>query len=205
MAKKKIPRQRVQWTHEDLVELLAWLDHTVQHDDINFHETVVHHLKRSRLKEFTLTQIEDKLRRLWSKYGSNDPSRKGIGWRDDIFTSGSSCLVGLSTEEQEDTASRLRGLEAGYNASHPFPSHRLRRRSRPTNTGSSHRLNFESSESPRNRITTHSRYRTQTLSLTSSTVKRESETHDRSPSRQAASRKRKRATPNVRVMPVTLP
>ena len=194
MVKKKIPQQRVilQWVHEDLVELFAWLDYTIQHDDIDFHKTVVHHLKESRLKEFTITKIEGKLQYLWNKYGSNDPSRKGIKWKDDVFTSGSLCLVGLSIKEQKDTASRLRELEAEYNASHPFPGHRLRRRSRPTNTRSSHHLNFESLESPRNRITAHSRHHTQTLSLTPSTVKQESETNDKSPSWEAVSGERKR-------------
>jgi hypothetical protein len=200
MAKKKTPRQKVQWSHEDLVELLAWLNHTIQHDDIDFFETVVHHLQDSRQKDCTLTQIEGKLRGLWSKYGVDDPSRKGIGWKDDVFTNGSLCLVGLSVKEKEDTASTLRGLEDGYNARHPFPSHRLRNRSRSTNTGSPRHASLQSSEISRTGMPTQSRYRAQTLSLTPSTVKHESEANEKSPSWAVTPGKRKRATPSVGVL-----
>jgi hypothetical protein len=199
MAKKKTPRQHVQWSHEDLVELLAWLNHTIQHDDIDFFETVLHHLKDSRQKDWTLTQVEGKLRGLWTKYGIDDPSRKGIHWKDYVFTKGSLCL-GLSDKEKEDIASTLKELEDGYNARHPSPSHRLRNRSRPTNTGSPRHASLQSSETSRNGIPTPSRYRTQTLSVTPSIVKHESEANEKSPSRAVTSGKRKRATPNVGVL-----
>jgi hypothetical protein len=198
--KKKIPQRRAEWTCECTVEVLAWLDHTLQHDDVDFAETAAQHLKQSCLKEFTLTQIEDKLRRLWKGYGSNDVSREDTGWRKNIFTSGSACVVGLDPAEKKDIASRVRELEAGYDASHQFPSQRLRRRSRSTTTGSPYRSNLELSKNPKNRVTAHSRYRTQTLSLTPSTVKRESETNDNSPSREGAARKRIRGTKSVRAI-----
>jgi hypothetical protein len=199
MAKKKTRRQIVQWAPEDLVELLAWLDHTTQHDDIDFFETVVNHLKDSRQKDCTITQIEGKLRGLWTKYGIDDPSRKDIGWKDDVFTNGSLCLVGLSVKEKEDTASTLKALQDGYNASHPFPSDRLRNRSRPINTRSPRHASLQSSEISRNGIPTQSRYRTQTLSLTPSKVKYENEVNEKSLSRVATPGKRKRAAARVGV------
>lgn len=198
--KKKIPQRRTEWTHESIVELLAWLDHSLQHDDVDFHETAAEQLKQSCLKEFTVAQIEDKLRRLWRGFGSNEVPRERVGWRKNIFTSGSACVVGLKPVEKKDIASRVRELEAGYDASHQFPSQRLRQRSRSTTTASPYRSNFELSKNPKKRVASYSRYRTQTLSLTPSTVKRESETNDNSPSREGGARKRIRGTKGVRAI-----
>jgi hypothetical protein len=124
MGNKKISRPKVQWSYEDLMALLAWLDHSIQHDDIDFSEHIVEHLKESRQKEFTLTQIEGRLRHLWTCYGIGDLSCKRIRWGDDIFAHGSLCL-GLSAQEKEGIKSTLQGLEEGYNTYHPFTSHLL--------------------------------------------------------------------------------
>lgn len=199
MAKKnkKTSQERVKWHHEDLVELLAWLDHTIEHDDINFSNTAVDHLKESREKDFTIAQIENKLRALWDEYGTNDLPRRGIKWRDHVFVHGSSSIVGLGTDEKEDVASRLQALEEHYEASHLFPSQRLRRRSRPVNVESRRHTSSECLGTPRNKTPRQSRTRSRTLSLTPTAVKRETETAEKGFPQKAVPRKRKRAAPSV--------
>jgi hypothetical protein len=197
MAKKKktTPRPRQLWCEDDLLELLAWLDYTLQHDDINFLATAVDHLKESRQKDFSLAQIQDKLRRQWTDYGSNDPSLAGLSWKD-IYVRGSSCLA-LDPHEKEIIESILQNLEEGYNNIRLFNSRRLRSRSIPTNGGSNHLASSEYSGSPRKKTPIQLRQRTPTLSLPPSAIKREIETIEKESRPKSASKKRKRKTPGV--------
>lgn len=93
MAKRKrntAPYQQV-WHEDDVVQLVAWLNHTIQHE-IDFNDTVVQHLQKSRNKSVSLTQVNSKLSALWNSYGSNDlPDKK---WKE-LFNQGSSILTRL--------------------------------------------------------------------------------------------------------------
>jgi hypothetical protein len=52
---------------EDLYEMLAWLDYCVAKgfNPKKFKRSIVGHLKRSRQRDFTLEQIDERLDRLW--------------------------------------------------------------------------------------------------------------------------------------------
>src|SRR5271170_277050 len=53
---------------EDVNEMFAWLDYCVAKgfNPERFRRSIVDHLKRSRQRDFTLTQIDQKIQRLWN-------------------------------------------------------------------------------------------------------------------------------------------
>jgi hypothetical protein len=53
---------------DDIHEMLAWLDYCVAKgfNPGRFRQSIVDHLKRSRQRDFTLTQIDQKIRNLWN-------------------------------------------------------------------------------------------------------------------------------------------
>ncbi|KAH8816830.1 hypothetical protein F5884DRAFT_873614 [Xylogone sp. PMI_703] len=122
MAKRKrnsTPSSQL-WEIEDAVELIAWLNHTIQHDELNFDITILEHLRKSRNREFTLKQVRSKLSGLWNRYGSNElPDKK---WNE-LFNQGSSILTGLNREVVQSIEERLSRLEANFCAL----EHRTRR------------------------------------------------------------------------------
>ncbi|RFU25975.1 hypothetical protein B7463_g10359, partial [Scytalidium lignicola] len=125
MAKRKrnpTPTQQV-WEVEDVVELIAWLNHTVQHDELEFDMTVLEYLQKSRDKYFTLRQVNSKLSRLWDSYGSNElPDKK---WTE-LFNQGSSILTRLNEEVIKDIEEASSRLEEKFSSG----EHRTRRSQR---------------------------------------------------------------------------
>ena len=90
---------RAHWAQHDTIQLLAWLDHSLKQNNINFDRTIVGHLKVASGKAFTVKQAKSKLVALWRYCGSDvakDPTT--------IYRQGSSCLPGLADEEKEAIA-----------------------------------------------------------------------------------------------------
>ena len=118
MAKKiksKPKHPHGKWSSKDETSLLAWLDHTLQHDEVNFQKTAVKHLGNV----FNSRQIDGKLWRLWHLCGPDAPA--GIlprQWRKDksIYDHGSACLVGLSENDKRDIAATTQLLEDEFMA-----------------------------------------------------------------------------------------
>lgn len=124
MARKnRDPRSIAHWTDEDLVELIAWLDHSLQHEEISFEDTVVGHLRRTRHKEYSITQIRSKLSRSWWSHGSDSSEH----WHE-LYKCGSSILLGLGTDMKSNIAISVGKLEDTFVAWQSSPRRSRRRR-----------------------------------------------------------------------------
>ena len=68
-SKSVTPERGIHWRfrNEDVYEMLAWLDYCVAKgfNPGRFKQSIVGHLKRSRQRDFTLTQIDEKIKNLW--------------------------------------------------------------------------------------------------------------------------------------------
>ncbi len=123
---KKTSSPNALWTLEDRVELLAWLDHSLQHG-INFENTIIAHLRRLRDKEYTAQQVNEKLRTFWRYHRITAYSPRN-GWKD-ILQHGSK-IIHLSDEEEEVIGPALQRLEEENIATLFSPQRRLRSNSR---------------------------------------------------------------------------
>lgn len=81
------------WFRKDNVQLLAWLDHCVEHGD-DFKKTVVSHLRSSRDYVYTWDQIYTKLDSIWRSKGE-DVSKALMS---DVFWKGTCSLPGLEED-----------------------------------------------------------------------------------------------------------
>ena len=119
MAKKtksKPKQSKAEWSSEDEISLLAWLDHTLKNDEIDFQKTAVEHLNNA----FTWKKIDGKLWRLWHTYGPSVPAdMTQRQWKTEksIYDHGSGCLVGLSENDKREIASTTQLLEDEFIAS----------------------------------------------------------------------------------------
>ena len=117
MVKKRSPTKRtssrlsesLRWTPEEEISLLSWLDHTLNHENLDFDQTIFGHLNG----RFSPKKIESKLHRLWIR---NGPSESGKDkWKDDFCKHGVSCLYGstseLSDDDKRDIANEVQRLE----------------------------------------------------------------------------------------------
>lgn len=104
MAKRKYKQQnkkdpngnpRADWKLDDDAALVAWLDHCVK-TKIDFKASVVDYLKGTRGKDFTLQQVDTKIRFIWTKCGSEQSKSKA-----DVYQKGSDCLPYFSAEENK--------------------------------------------------------------------------------------------------------
>lgn len=131
MAKKRISRHRVtkveKWNHDDVAELIAWLDHCLEHNVIDFRASISSHLRRSREKEYDISQIETKLKGIRERK-SSAPYQKNQTWRD-VFTFGSKVLW-LRDDERGSLAKAQARLEDHALAALLTPDRRLRSTSR---------------------------------------------------------------------------
>ena len=113
MAKKiksKPKRPPVEWSSAQETSLLAWLEYTLKHDELDFKKTAVKHLNDI----FDLEQIDRKLWRLWNEYGPDLPvgtSHRQWKKEQNIYDHGSACLVGLSEDDKREIASTTQLLE----------------------------------------------------------------------------------------------
>ncbi|KAI8944944.1 hypothetical protein F4801DRAFT_598680 [Xylaria longipes] len=73
------------WPEPHEVHLYAWLDYCMQHE-IDFNTTIINHLEEKTSREFSLRQVERKLKKDCHDYG-----REGSN-KDDIYREGISCL-----------------------------------------------------------------------------------------------------------------
>ena len=183
------------WSSTEIIALLAWLDHTLKHKDVDFKSTVVDHFKN----KFTLRQIEDKLGSLWDRKGPNKvPGAPKVIWRTDVYARGSKSLGnhphGLNDEQKREIAAALEEIENEYIATQlarvPDLSHRLRSSSRLASVSTVRSCqitapHLETSKTPAGR-------RQQTISLTPSRVKREIRDTESSSAEQSTGRKRPR-------------
>jgi hypothetical protein len=125
MAKKKSRKaQRNQpsadWSDDDIISLLSWLDFSLKHKEINFQTTIVDHLKGA----FALGQIEGKLNRLWWTYGPDQvPGTAKL--KPDIKTRGSVAIPKYLTEATtEKIRLAIEALEKGRDALFSTPPNR---------------------------------------------------------------------------------
>jgi len=95
------------WTDPAIVSLLSWLNHSIQHKEIEFDETIIDYLKDSCGIQFTPSQIKSKLYNLWDKKGQNDS--KSV---DDLRSQGHSSLPGLALPLRSQIEAQTEFLEA---------------------------------------------------------------------------------------------
>lgn len=119
--KKHAARPRV-WEHQDQIELLAYLDFTLEHK-LDFRSTVSSHLATVTGKQFNERQVFGKLKREWfncGRYGGK------VGSYQDLLSEGSSFLEGWTESNHEEVLQALRRLQP--------PARRYRLRSTPLAT-----------------------------------------------------------------------
>lgn len=80
---------RASWSDENEIELLAWLNYTVLRNDkgTHFKDTILNHLHMMCNKEYTLFQVDRKVRSYWQDLGP-----EGAKDRDQIYKEGTHCL-----------------------------------------------------------------------------------------------------------------
>ena len=95
MAKRKYKQQnkkdsndnpKADWELNDDAALVAWLDHCVE-TKIDFKASIIGYLKGTRGKDFTLQQVDTKIRFIWYNCGSEQSKSKA-----DVYQKGSNCL-----------------------------------------------------------------------------------------------------------------
>lgn len=103
---KKQPLQctRFYWTLDDIIQLLAFLDHCLEFG-LDFESSVAGHLAEATGKVFSNKQIYGKLEREWKVYGRDD-----VPDVDDLFVKGSSVL-NYSLELQDQIRDVARHIE----------------------------------------------------------------------------------------------
>ena len=178
MAKKKRGAQQHRWEREEKGILLAWLDHTIAHREVDFESTIVARLK----SVYTIAQINRKLAGLWKSYGPHHEERKPGIWVTDLNTYGSECLkrtnhleYGLPQEILKELATWTMLFAEEYSAKQLLqPSRKLRSQSRSNDFSPARRTGLNSPKPPIQTSQTP-RKRTQTYSLTPSAIKREIE------------------------------
>lgn len=111
MAKRKVSRAKTAkteklWDYEDVAELIVWLDHCLKSSGTDFRESIVSHLKRSRGKEYEISQIERRLKTMRERQLSAEYI-KNQGWRD-VFSHGSNVLWLLDKEKEFIAQARAR-------------------------------------------------------------------------------------------------
>lgn len=118
---KRAARPRV-WEYQDEIELLAYLDFTLEHK-LDFTSTVSSHLATVTGKQFSEKQVFGKLKRAWSKCGRNGGEVRSD---QDLLSEGSSFLVEWTESDHEEVLQALRRLQP--------PPRRYRLRSTPRAT-----------------------------------------------------------------------
>lgn len=105
--KKPTKKQAHKWHVSDENTLLAWLDFTLRHPEINFRHTITGRLDG----RWTFEQIENKLRQLWNLIGPDVPRRtKAL---EHIYAHGSRSFEdGLSTVDKEEIANAINRFES---------------------------------------------------------------------------------------------
>ncbi|OCL14978.1 hypothetical protein AOQ84DRAFT_420473 [Glonium stellatum] len=86
---------KADWDFDDEAALMAWLDYCVAYET-DFKASVTGHLKETRGKNFTLRQVDTKIRFLWNNCGSENS--KSIV---DVYQQGTVSLTHLLGEEKE--------------------------------------------------------------------------------------------------------
>lgn len=139
MAKKRKPKASdgKQWEWEEHASLLAWLDVSLKHKDVDFDTTVVNRFGGA----FTLEQIERQLKRLWTHFGQETSKN----WHD-IKIHGSLLLHaphhGLNEDEKRDIALAFEEFEKPFLLENSTPNRRLRSSSRADTTSSTQDSRF---------------------------------------------------------------
>ena len=119
--KKRAARPRV-WEYQDEIELLAYLDFTLEHK-LDFKRTVSSHLSTVTGKQFSEKQVFGKLEREWSEWGRLGDKTGSV---QDLLSEGSSFLEGYTESDHQEILQAFRRLQP--------PAHRYRLRSTPRTT-----------------------------------------------------------------------
>ncbi|CZR66778.1 uncharacterized protein PAC_16679 [Phialocephala subalpina] len=133
MAKKKSnrtsgqkPQKPQKWLESESITLLAWLDFTLRHPEINFRSTVTGHLG----DKFTYEKVERKLRLLWDRKGPDGPRTTKAKELEHIYAHGSGSFDCLSLDWKQRIADEIDQLESEFRTTRLVatltPSRRLR-------------------------------------------------------------------------------
>lgn len=98
------------WSEDHKIALICWLDYALAHPGLDFKQMIVARLDN----EYTLEQIDAKLKRLWRTKGPNP--KKGINCPDDIYKLGSRCLKELTDAEKAAIATLRETMNIGLSA-----------------------------------------------------------------------------------------
>jgi len=172
MGKKRKLGQ--QWPPENFTELFAWLNYSLEHEAINFTDTILEHLRVSCKTEYTLQQVDRKLRTVWDSLGWTTDSQ--YTWKD-LYKHGSQILFRLTDEQQTSIASAQSRIKNEVNTRLLSPCARPRTRSasKSDNWPSNPHISLETVQATQRPKRCS---RALTGSLTPSPAKRESEPID---------------------------
>jgi hypothetical protein len=134
-------QERAQWKHEVEVETLAWLDHnlTKKKSAEAFRSSVVDHLKKTDQVNYTLEQIERKLRRLWYRNATD----YAIEWTE-IYHAGTRCLENLPLAFKEEIRDKVNSLSDQALAQALSSERRLRSASRTNDSELASHISIDS-------------------------------------------------------------
>ncbi|EXJ77706.1 hypothetical protein A1O3_09935 [Capronia epimyces CBS 606.96] len=114
---------------DDLNETLAWLDYCVA-SGRPFKQTVIQHLSKTRQKDFTWKQIDDKIKNLWNwgpnRYTTENSTHLSIYHRGTKAIS----ILKLEHEARKALHRRVQQLQEEHALDSPSPGRKRRRRKR---------------------------------------------------------------------------
>lgn len=122
---------RANWTHDDEVELSAWLDYVLSTSKTAGPQisSFVTHFQNCRHKTFTVAQIQHKIKSLWLANGNPSASSP-----DEMYVRGTKCLPRLPTNFKKEVVERLGTLKDEMLAKRLESPRQLRSASRSADT-----------------------------------------------------------------------
>jgi hypothetical protein len=130
-------KPKAEWPVPVVVQLLAWLDVTIQNSDISFEKTIEGHLKKKCGKEYTYTQVTRKLKKLHSDWRGHDSTKY-----QDLLNRGHLCLTGLSQESNLEIETAVREYEVELRTNPQTPRYFTRQTIKSIGDATRPRLNI---------------------------------------------------------------
>ncbi|KAI9646363.1 hypothetical protein NHQ30_004353 [Ciborinia camelliae] len=153
-AKSASVAPKAEWPNHVVIDLLSWLDFTIQHSDIDLEKTVVAHLKQKCQRDYTFRQIKRKLKDLWHSFGRDNSHSFN-----DLLDQGHFCLDYLDDDVKHDIELGSQALESEHRHNQPTSKRSTRGGSKLKTYG---RTSLQASprqstrtETPQNQATTY--------------------------------------------------
>ena len=157
--KLKDRKEKADWTYEAEIETLAWLDYLLSIREStgkehiaksNFENSITDHLEKNCGTQYTIAQVERKIKKFWNRHGSDDAIDPN-----EIYKLGTECLVNLPPDRKERICKRVGVLKDQAYAQTLSRRRQLRSTSRTTESELSRFTSLEAVEgnvpSPRKR------------------------------------------------------